>query len=87
MEHSSLIECALLSPSRYKARERGLQYHLPLKQSITVSDPLGNQPIRLMIYVCLRGAVCAPLAHGRGRLAHGPKPLRHQLHHYHPLKL
>lgn len=67
---------------------RRLRYHLPLKQSITVWDPLGNRPIRLMIYGCPRGAGGAPQACGRGRLERGPpKPLRLQLRHYHPLKL
>lgn len=74
MEYSSLIECALLSPARCKGRERSLQYHLPLKQSITVSDPLGNQPIRLMIYGCPRGAVGAPQACGRVVSRTGPNP-------------
>lgn len=89
MEHGSLTEWALLSAARRRGLEsRSLRYHLPLKQSITVSDPLGNRPIRLMIYGCPRGAAGAPQACGRGRLQRRPpKPLRLQRRHYHPLKL
>lgn len=55
--------------------ECGLQRHLLLKQSITDSDPLGNPPIRLMIYGVSRpgaggvggGGCCPDTRAGRGQ--------------------
>lgn len=62
---------------------------IPLKQSRTVRHPLGNRPIRLMIYGCPRGAERSAGGVGEGgRLVRGPpEPLRLRLRHYHPLKL
>lgn len=61
-----------------------------IKQPIMLSDPLGNQPIKWMLYRCPRGVERVAGRSVRGiwvasiRTACGAKPHRHQLHHYHP---